>query len=130
MMYYLKTHQKICLPNFLFYYLRDSMRKTRTTGIPNKNILNYIPFGRLLTGIFLESGLVKFLVEETHYRKDLAPTIREFFNASNLRYMGLIKKGSVNPLTVPLTPIIDRRIPTVNFHLLTGEIVQTTLLPM
>ena len=80
MLYYLMTHQKMCLPALMFHYLRDSISKTRTTDDPKKKVSNYIPFGRLITDILVENGLVKIRVEEAKFTEDPASSLGDSFN--------------------------------------------------
>ena len=88
MLYYLMKHEKICLPSILFYYLRDSIPKTRTTANEGKKVPTCIPFGRLLSDIFVENGLVAFL-EEAQFTQDLQASVGEVLNARNLKNMGI-----------------------------------------
>src|ERR1044072_5321002 len=96
MLYYLMKPEKICLPYILFYYLRDAIQKTRTTANENKKVPNYIPFGRLLSDIFVENGLVSFL-EEAQFTQDLEASVGDVLNAKNLKNMGILKTITVDP---------------------------------
>src|SRR4051812_45875237 len=107
------------LPSILFYYPRGIIIKTRTTDNENKKIPPYIPFGRLLTDIFVESCLVIFLTEEATFTEDLVPIIGDHFNARNLKNMNMLKKISFLPLTVLSNTIYSRRIAVNNFPFFT-----------
>src|ERR1044072_7985349 len=56
MLYCLIKKKKICLPFIIFQYLKESTIKSRTTSGENKKMIRYIPFGRLMSDILVESG--------------------------------------------------------------------------
>lgn len=107
MLYYLMSHQKMCLPSIMFYYLRDSVRKTRTTADESKKVPNYISFGSLLSDIFVESGLVKFL-EEAQLTLDLKVIAGDVVNVRNLKNMGVFNKVYVDPTMDSSEDILGR----------------------
>lgn len=57
-LYCLHKGLKLNLPALLFKYLRDSIRDTRNNMKPR----TYIPLGRLISNVLIESGLVDHLI--------------------------------------------------------------------
>ena len=57
-LYYLHKGLKLNLPSLLFKYLRDSIRDTRN----NMKRRDYIPMGRLILDVLIESGHVDHLI--------------------------------------------------------------------
>jgi hypothetical protein len=113
MLYYLMKHCQICLPFLLFNHLKESIRKTRTTALEKKKIPTYIPFGRLLSDIFVESELVKILEEDAKMTEDLTLGYGEALNAKNLRNMGILEKVKVPPAEVSVEEVFQARNPHV-----------------
>src|ERR1044072_937425 len=109
-------HQKICLPSLLFQYLKESILKTRTTANEQKKVPNYIPFGRLLSDIFTESGLVGFL-ESARCTEDLEASAGEAFNVRNLRNMGVMKDIIVDPVPEAQQEVLGKRLRVDDFPL-------------
>ena len=110
MMYLLLSKQRINLPFILFNQQRDSIRKSKTTILPNKKMSPNIPCGRLLTDVFVESGLIKFLIEEANCKEDLTPRIGDSFNGQTLKNMRLIEELKVKPLIKPCENYHHKRI--------------------
>jgi hypothetical protein len=107
-LYYLIKHEKIYLPSLLFQYLRDSILKTRTTADESKKVPNYIPFGRLLSDILVENGLVAFL-EEARVTEDLVTSVGDVLNAKNLKNMGVLRTIIADSVPDTLQEILGRR---------------------
>lgn len=57
-LYFLHKGLKLNLPALLFKYLRDSVRDTRNNMKPK----TYIPLGRLISDVLIESGLIDHLI--------------------------------------------------------------------
>jgi hypothetical protein len=114
MLYYLMKHERICLPSILFYYLR--VLKTWTTADESKKVPNYIPFGRLLSDIFVENGLVAFL-EEARFTQDLEASVGDVLNAKNLKNMGVLKTIIVDPTPESQEQVLKKRQVVDNFPL-------------
>src|ERR1044072_6792025 len=119
MLYSLINHDKICLPSLLFQYLRDMVQKTRTTGNEEKKVVSYIPFGRLISDILVENGLVKFLEEEAEYTRDLTASVGDVLDARNLKKMGIVKSIIVDPIPTNQEEILERRQEVEDFPLFT-----------
>src|ERR1044072_8539168 len=119
MLYYLINHDKICLPSLLFYYLRDMVQKTRTTTNEGKKVVSYIPFGRLISDILVENGLVKFLEEEAEYTQDLTASVGDVLDARNLKKMGIVQSIIVDPIPANQEEILGRSKDIHDFPLFT-----------
>ncbi|KAI5399197.1 hypothetical protein KIW84_064542 [Lathyrus oleraceus] len=91
-LYYIHKGMKLRLPALLFKYLRDSMKDTRN----NMKTRNYIPLGRLISDVLIESGLVDHLIHLTLMEDVMIDTGRPL-NARNLKSMGIINQVRVKP---------------------------------
>src|ERR1044072_1976751 len=89
----------MCLPFIIFHYQKETINKSRTTRPREgkKPPIHYIPFGRIITDILIESGLVKTLIE-AQCTEDLVATTGEVLDASNLKRMGALKEIKVDPV--------------------------------
>ncbi|XP_057441562.1 uncharacterized protein LOC130733416 [Lotus japonicus] len=112
MLYFIKNEKKICLPYFLFSYLKDCIRRSRTTAAATKSTIKYIPFGRLLFDIFIESKLIKALTT-AGCTEDLSTISRDAFSPSTMKKMGLIT-GKVKAES---DKIKERRVPLQDYPL-------------
>ncbi|KAI5443690.1 hypothetical protein KIW84_012372 [Lathyrus oleraceus] len=83
---------KLCLPAFLFKYLRDSVKDTRN----NMKTMNYIPLGRLISDVLIESGLVDHLIQ-LRLMEDVTIDTGRPLNARNLKSMGIIDQVRAKP---------------------------------
>ncbi|XP_057426027.1 uncharacterized protein LOC130719417 [Lotus japonicus] len=88
LLYFIKEHTKVCLPYFLFSYLKDCIRKSRTTA-PPKSAIKYIPFGKLLSNFFIESKLIKALTK-AGCTEVLTTIVGDVFTPTTMKRMGLI----------------------------------------
>ncbi|XP_057444201.1 uncharacterized protein LOC130736384 [Lotus japonicus] len=109
MLYYLDIKFKLCLPYFLFQYLKDAIKKSRTTTTSDKASIKYIPFGRMLSDIFIENGLVKFQ-KNSNCLDDLTVATGEAINVKTLSNMKLIEKIIVKPFKESPDELALRRI--------------------
>ena len=75
MLYYLLAKKKVNLPFVLFSHLKEAIRKSRNTMNQEKNVFSNIPFGCILTDIFVESGLVDFLTKEAKFSEYLISSV-------------------------------------------------------
>jgi hypothetical protein len=101
MLYCLVKSKKLCLPFIIFQYLKESISRSRTTSGENKKIIRYIPFGRLLSDILVESGLVDAL-RDAHCTEDLVASTGEVLDAKNMKKMGVVTSVIIPP--EPETP--------------------------
>src|ERR1044072_6953166 len=84
MLYCLKKHKKLCLLFIIFQYLKYVLNKSRTTTArEGKKLPHYIPFGRILSDILVENGLVDDL-RDSQCTEDLVASTRDTLDASNL----------------------------------------------
>ncbi|XP_057443940.1 uncharacterized protein LOC130736110 [Lotus japonicus] len=116
MMFFIKTKQKICLPYFLFTYLKDCIKKSRTTASESKSTIKYIPFGRLLSDIFVESNLVKDLIK-AGCTEDLTTLTGDALTSKTLKRMGLIDNKVAAAFVSKPAEIVKRRIRIDDFPL-------------
>ncbi|KAI5407495.1 hypothetical protein KIW84_053668 [Lathyrus oleraceus] len=91
-LYYIHKGPKLYLPALLFKYLRDSVKDTRN----NMKTRNYIPLGRLISDVLIESGLVDHLIQ-LRLMEDVTIDIGRPLNARNLKSMGIIDQVRAKP---------------------------------
>lgn len=70
--------------------IRDGSKKKR----------NWIPLGRLISDILMESKLIDSLTE-ARITKKMEPKVGRMFNAKSLKNMGLISELTRNPTETP-----------------------------
>src|ERR1044072_3740573 len=110
MLYCLEKKKKISLPFVIFHYLKEIISKSRTTGRrEGKKPPMYIPFGRLISDILVESGLVADLIA-AQCTEDLTETTGEVLDARNMKKIGAITDVKVDPEPEDLNEAIRRRI--------------------
>lgn len=83
---------KLALPSLLFKYLRDLVIDTKNNMKPK----NYIPLGRLILDVLIESGLVDHLIS-LNLMKDVTVDVGKPLNGRNLKSIGLVDKVRVKP---------------------------------
>lgn len=91
-MYYLHKGLKLNLPSLLFKYVRDSVRDTRN----NMKHKNYIPLGRLISDVLIESGMMAHLIF-INMIEDVTVDMGKPMNAKNMKSVGLIDKVRIKP---------------------------------
>lgn len=91
-LYCLHKGLKLNLPSLLFKYLRDSVRDTRNNMKPRK----YIPLGRLISDVLIESGLVDHLIS-LNMMEDVTVDVGKPLNRRNLKSIGLTDRVKVKP---------------------------------
>ncbi|XP_050915941.1 uncharacterized protein LOC127131041 [Lathyrus oleraceus] len=84
---------KLNLPALLFKYLRDSAKDTRNNMKPK----TYIPLGRIIFDVLIESGLMDHLIHH-NLIEDVTVDIGRPLNALNLKSMGVIEKVRAKPI--------------------------------
>lgn len=90
--YYLHNSLKLNLPSLLFKYLKDSVIDIRNNMKPR----NYIPLGRLIYDVLIESALVDHPIS-LNLMEDVTMDMGKPLNGRNLKSMGLIDKVRVKP---------------------------------
>src|ERR1044072_9017621 len=97
MLYCLKKHKKLCLPFIIFQYLKHLITKSRTTTAgQGKKLPHYIPFGRILSDILVENGLVDD-PRDAQCTEDLVASNGDTLDARNLKKMGVLEEIAVDP---------------------------------
>jgi hypothetical protein len=110
MLYCLEKKKKMCLPFVIFHYLKELITKSRTTGLrEGKKPPMYIPFGRLISDILIESGLVGNLIQ-AQCTEDLKETTGEVLDARNMKKIGALTDIIVDPEPEDPNEAIRRRI--------------------
>src|ERR1044072_6790516 len=114
-LYHLQNKDKLCLPAILFLHMKDSIRKSRTTAYEASKIIKYIPFGRLISDILVENGLVRFLRDEVRFPVDLTASIGDTLSGKNLKKMKIIDEILVEPTPEIDEVVLDRRLMVDDF---------------
>lgn len=91
MLFLLEKGVKLGLPSLLFKFIRDSIRESITGGSSKKARNKFIPNGRLISDILVESGMVDELLV-IGFTKELVKDAGKVFWDKNLKSMGLISK--------------------------------------
>src|ERR1044072_5461352 len=119
MLYCLKKHKKICLPFIIFQYLKHLITKSRTTTAGQGNKLpHYIPFGRILSDILVENGLVDDL-RDAQCTEDLVASTRDTLDAKNLKKMGVLDEIAVDPASEDPEEFLKKRMTTDGYPIWT-----------
>lgn len=74
----------------MFKYLRDSVKDTKNNMNPRK----YIPLGRLISNVLIESGLVDHLIS-LNLMEDVTADVGKPLKEKNMKSMGLIDRVTV-----------------------------------
>ncbi|XP_057445377.1 uncharacterized protein LOC130737580 [Lotus japonicus] len=127
MLYFIKKKLSLWLSFFFFTYLKYCLRKSRTTSFEKKAVIYYIPFGKLLSDIFVESGLVKDLTD-AGCTEDLTTTSGDALNGKNLKKLKMVKTVKVSHSDESLEDIIQQRIPVDDYPLWTMQDDRTAIL--
>lgn len=88
MLYCLETKSKMNLPSILFKYLREMIRDTRNGATKPRK---WIPLGRIISDVLVESQLVKAL-ENVQLSEDLKAELGNPFNGKTLKNMQMISE--------------------------------------
>src|ERR1044072_3426245 len=96
--YHIKNKDKLCLHAILFLHLKFSIQDSRTTADNDKEKILYIPFGRIISEILVENGIIEHLGEEEALNSiDLTPGFGDTFNGKNLKEMEVIEDILTEP---------------------------------
>lgn len=79
------------MPLLMFKFVKDSIIESRTGGSSKKTISKFIPNGRLISDILVESGVVDNLLV-SGLTEELVKDVGKVFWGKNLKSMGLISK--------------------------------------
>src|ERR1044072_8578145 len=111
-LYCLDRKKKVSLPFIIFHYLKEILFKSRTTGGREvKKPPMYIPFGRLISDILVESKLVEDLIN-VGWTKDLTETTGDVLDARHIKNIKAIPNVTVDPVSENPEEVVKRR-----FHL-------------
>lgn len=95
----------------LFQHLMKSVKETREGS---KKMRNWIPLGRLILYILMESKLI-YSSTADQITKRLEPLVRKMFNAKGLKNMGIIPELISSDAKIPKEDIYKKRIPLEEF---------------
>lgn len=90
-LFLLEKGVKLGLPSFLFKFIRDSIRESRTGGSSKKAMSKFIPNGILISDILVESGLVDDLLV-SGLIEELVKDAGKVLWGENLKSVGLISR--------------------------------------
>src|ERR1044072_6752778 len=114
-LYCLKKGKKLCLPFIIFHYLKKLITDTRTTASSEeKKKPRYVPFGRLLSDILTENGLVQAL-RDAQCTTELKETTGEVLNSKNMKKISILEKVTVDPETEDPQDVIKKRMAVNGF---------------
>src|ERR1044072_7005918 len=108
-LYHLQNNDKLCLPAILFLHLKESIQESRTSANKDKEIIEYIPFGRLISDILIENGLIKYLRNEAQFSVDLTAGFGDTLTGKNLKSMEIIDEILIEPTLEADEVILNRR---------------------
>lgn len=116
-LYYISTGKKVNLNSLLFQYLMDMVKET-IDGSKKKR--NWIPLGRLISNILMESELIDSLTE-ARIIKELEPQVGKMSSARSMKTMGVIYELTSNHVEVPKEATSNRRIHLEDFPVFTKQ---------
>src|ERR1044072_3206725 len=110
MLYCLCTDKKICLPYTIFQHLRACINSSRTAGKmqDKKRKIKYIPFGRLISDLMTQNGLIQDIVN-TGLTEDLTESIGDVLDGKNLDKLGVITDLKVAPVSEDPKEILKQK---------------------
>src|ERR1044072_2560034 len=108
-LYCLKKGKKLCLPFIIFHYLKKSIAATRTTASgEDKKKPRFVPFGRLLSDILTENGLVQTL-RDAQCTTELKETTGEVLNSKNMKKISILEEVTIDPELEDSKEVIKKR---------------------
>lgn len=114
-MYYISSRIRMNLPPILLKYMRELVKETRNGGAI---IRKWIPIGRLIPDVLVESKLVETL-QRLNVTKVIVTNVGKIFNKRNLKNMYLISKV-IDPLEVmDMDEISSRRVSIDDYPIFT-----------
>lgn len=118
MLFLLEKGVKLGLPSVLFKFMGDSIRESRTGGSFKKSKSKFIPSGRLIYDIIVESGLVDDLLV-SGLTEELVKDAGKVFWGKNLKIMGLISRFQRPYVILSKDDICGTRNPIDNYPIFT-----------
>src|ERR1044072_8568505 len=104
-----QNNDKLFLPAILFLHLKESIQESRTSANKDKEIIKYVPFGRLISDILIENGLIKYLRDEAQFSVDLTAGFGDTLTGKNLKSMEIIDEILIEPTLEADEVILNRR---------------------
>lgn len=95
----------------LFQHLRDSMKETREGS---RKIRIWIPLGRLVSDILMESKLIDSLIED-QITKGIEPQVSKMFNSKGMKNIRIIPEVISLPDEIPKEDVYNKRVPLEYF---------------
>lgn len=111
--YYIDTENEVNLHALIFQCLRDIMKETINGS---KKMRNWIPLGRPISNILMESKLIDSLTE-AQFIKELEPQVRNVFNAKSMKSVGIISEVKIKPTEIPKEDMSNIMIPLEDFSI-------------
>lgn len=109
---------KLRLPSLMFKFIRDSIRESRTGGSSKKARRKFIPNGRLISYILVESSLVDDLLI-SGLTEELVKDAGKVFWGKNLKSMDLISRFQRPDVMMTKDDIYGTRNPFENYLIFT-----------
>ena len=108
-LYHLQNKDKLCLPSILFLHLKESIQDSRTSVDEDKEKIQYIPSGRLISEILVKNGVLEYLRDEAQISMDLIPSFGDTLNAKNLKSMGILDEILFEPYSEADKIMLNKR---------------------
>ncbi|KAL5074520.1 hypothetical protein RYX36_013504 [Vicia faba] len=120
-LYCIGTGKKVDLPFILFNHLFNHVFETREENRikSTKNARKWISFGRLISDILIESGIIGYL-KEAGMKEELTHSVGKIFNAKSLLKRKIISKIVAPAGQIP-SDIPNRRIPVEEYPMFSDE---------
>lgn len=104
-LYYIEYEKKVNLYALLFQHLRDTVRETRDG---RKRTKSYIPMGRLISDILMESQLIDSLTDD-QFSRGMQPLAGRMLNAKAMKNIMITTKAINPPSEFPKDIILNIR---------------------
>src|ERR1044072_4250330 len=108
-LYHLQNQDKLCLPAILFLHLKESIQESKTPANKDKEMIKYIPFGRLISDILVENGVIKCARDEAQSSVNLTASFGNTLNGKNLKNMEIIDEILIEPTSEAEEITLNRR---------------------
>jgi len=101
-LYFLVTFEKVNLPRYMFHHMIWALKES------HKNDRRQVPYGRLLSEIFYQGGLISKLKKTGVVSdKDLGTMTGKIINGRTLRYMNIVEKAIVEENDMKKSDVIS-----------------------
>lgn len=112
-LYYIATKKKVNPLALVFQHVRDVVKETRNGS---RKMRNWIPLGRLISDILMESKLI-YSLTNAEKTKGLESLVMNFFNDKSLKNMGIVTDLTSPTVEIPKEVLYNIRIPLEDFHI-------------